>query len=134
MQVCYEVQKEHVESFQPRQSPGLVGAIFHVMLPFAWEHGQDQEVGTSHLGNSPWLQLFALLSSPFSWGTESLVVKSTARSSVGINPLVLPSVRTNSPQDLHLSELERERMVAFQNQILRSANNNDKYKNISWHM
>lgn len=55
LQVCYEVQKEHVESFQPRQSPGLVGAIFHVMLPFAWEHGQDQEVGTSHLGNSPWL-------------------------------------------------------------------------------
>ena len=53
---------------------------------------------------------------------------------MGINLLLLPSVTINSPQDLHLSELERERTVAFQNQILRSANNDDKCKNISWHI
>ena len=58
------------------------------------------------LGNSPWLQFFALLS--FCMGRRKFVVKSTDRSSVRINPFLLPSVTTNSPQDLHLSEFWKE--------------------------
>ena len=66
-----------------RQSPRLMGVIFHVMLPFAGEHGQDREVGASHLGNSPWLQLFTLLSfcmghrQIFSENVTSLVLQLT---------------------------------------------------------